>query len=93
MATSQVTPPKSNGKPARGAWVSSRWVVGRVIDSLADTLGVQNNNNLQQAEKLKLFRSADGENVSEDPSLSLEKILSNEELFNGDSVTLEYVGN
>ena len=65
--------------------------MGRVIDSLAASLGVQNNNNLQSADKLNLFRSADGESVSEDTSLELEKVLNMELLFNGDAVTLEYV--
>lgn len=87
----QVTPPKSSGKSVSGAWVSRRWVMGRVIDSLAASLGVQNNNNLQSADKLNLFRSADGESVSEDTSLELEKVLNRELLFNGDAVTLEYV--
>jgi len=86
-----VTPPKSSGKSVSGAWVSRRWVMGRVIDSLAASLGVQNNNNLQSADKLNLFRSADGESVSEDTSLELEKVLNRELLFNGDAVTLEYV--
>ena len=65
--------------------------MGKVIDSLAATLGVQNNNNLQQADKLKLFRSLDGASVSEDPSQLLEHVLSSQELFNGDCLHLQYV--
>ena len=84
-----VTPP--GGRPARGAWVSSRWVMGKVIDSLATTLGVENKNNLQSAAKLKLFRSLDGASVSEDPSQGLEMVIKREDLFNGDSVDLLYV--
>ena len=84
-----VTPP--GGRPARGAWVSSRWVMGKVIDSLADTLGVENKNNLQQAAKLKLFRAVDGASISEDPSQVLDMVLTRQELFNGDCVNLLYV--
>ena len=65
--------------------------MGKVIDSLAATLGVQNNNNLQHEDKLKLFRSLDGASVSEDTSQQLENVLSSQELFNGDSVHLQYV--
>ena len=56
----QVTPPKSSGKPATGAWASRSWVMGKVIDSLADILSIQNSNNSQTAPKLKMFRSTDG---------------------------------
>ena len=65
--------------------------MGRVIDSLAATLGVENKNNLQHADKLRLFRSVDGVSVSEDTSQSLENILESQELFNGDCVDLQYV--
>jgi len=88
-----VTPPKSSGKSASGVWTNRGWVMGKVIDSLASLLSVQNNNNNQTAPKLKLFRSADGVSVSEDTSLLLDKILASEELFNGDGVTLEYIVN
>ena len=65
--------------------------MGKVLDSLAATMGVQNNNNLQDADKLKLFRSVDGVSISEDTSRLLENLLSSQELFNGDCVHLQYV--
>ena len=88
-----VTPPKSTGKSASGVWVSSGWVMGRVVDSIADTMGVQNFNNIGNREKLKLFRGVDGASVCEDMSVGLKTVLESEELFNGDKVILEYVSN
>ena len=88
-----VTPPKTSAKSASGVWVSSGWVMGRVVDSIADTLAVQNFNNVGNKEKLKLFRGVDGVSVCEDMSVGLKTVLEAEELFNGDKVILEYVSN
>ena len=71
----------------------SRWVMGKIVDSVADTLSIPNFNNMGDREKLKLFRSVDGVSVCEDMSLGVKTILDNEDLFNGDKVFLEYVEN
>merc|ERR1712096_57365 len=86
-----VTPPKETGKAAAGVWVSNKWVMGRVVDSLAASLGAKNENNVVGKDKIKLFRAADGKSVCEDMSEVLETAVAKEELFNGDSVVLEYV--
>jgi hypothetical protein len=86
-----VTPPKISGKSPTGIWVSNKWVMGRVVDSLAASLGVKNENNVVGKDKVKLFRAADGKSVCEDMSEVLKELLTKEELFNGDSVVLEYV--
>eukprot|EP00092_Neocalanus_flemingeri_P023547 GFUD01025535.1.p1 GENE.GFUD01025535.1~~GFUD01025535.1.p1 ORF type:complete len:267 (-),score=66.84 GFUD01025535.1:2-802(-) len=86
-----VTPPKETGKGSVGVWVSNRWVMGRVVDSLAASLGVKNENNVVGKDKVKLFRAADGKSVCEDMSEVLEGVVTKEDLFNGDSVILEYV--
>lgn len=88
-----VTPPKITGKPASGVWVSNKWVMGKVVDTVADLLSVQNFNNVAEKEKLKLFRKTDGQSVCEDMSATLKSVLENEELFNGDNVILEYIAN
>lgn len=88
-----VTPPKSTGKSPTGVWVSSRWVMGKVVDSVAASLSVQNHNNVGGRTKLKLLRGADGESVCEDMSAPLAALLDSEQLFNGDKVSLEYVEN
>ena len=67
--------------------------MGKVVDSIADTLGVPNFNNVGDRDKLKLFRSVDGVSVCEDMSTGVKAIIDSEELFNGDKVILEYVEN
>ena len=67
--------------------------MGKVVDSIADTLGVPNFNNVGDRDKLKLFRSVDGVSVCEDMSTGVKAIIDNEELSNGDKVILEYVEN
>lgn len=88
-----VTPPKLYNKQSSGVWISEKWVIGRVIDFIADTLGVKNENNVSGKKKLKIFRSSDGKSVCEDMSVQLSKLLSDEEIFNGDSVIFEYAEN
>ena len=65
--------------------------MGKVVDSVADILGVPNFNNVGDRDKLKLFRSVDGVSVCEDMSTVVKAIIDSEELFNGDKVILEYV--
>ena len=67
--------------------------MGKVVDSVADTLGVPNFNNVGDRDKLKLFRSVDGVSVCEEMSTGVKTIIDSEELFNGDKVILEYVEN
>jgi len=88
-----VTPPKESNKAPAGVWVSEKWVMGRVVDSLTNTLGVKNENNVVGKDKVKMFRAADGKSVCEDMSEPLKEVLKKEELFNGDSVIIEYVKN
>ena len=70
-----------------------RWVMGKIVDNISDTLSIPNFNNMGDREKLKLFRSVDGVSVCEDMSLGVKTILDKEDLFNGDKVLLEYVEN
>merc|ERR1712098_322834 len=60
-----VTPPKVTGKPASAVWVSNKWVLGKVVDAVADLLSVPNFNNVSEKDKLKLFRKVDGHSVCE----------------------------
>ena len=57
-------------------------------------LGVENRNNVGPAPKLRLFRFQDGKSLCENGLDSVMKaLLQNEDLFNGDSVILEYIEN
>ena len=85
-----VSPPKALGRPAAGAWVSSAWTVGRVVDSLAAGLGVTNRNNVAGADRLVLARAGEGAALTTDMAEVLKELVDREEIFNGDSVMLEY---
>lgn len=85
-----VSPPRELARPAAGAWVSRAWSMGRVLDSLAAGLGVTNRNNVSGAEKLGLYRSCDGQSLSREAASLLRELLEREEVFNGDSVLLEF---
>lgn len=67
--------------------------MGKIVDSIADSLSVPNFNNSGDRERLKLFRDVDGVSVCEDMSAPVKNVLDSEELFNGDKVILEYVEN
>jgi len=85
-----VAPPRALGRPAAGAWVSSAWTVGRVVDSLAAGLGVDNRNNVAGADRLVLARAGAGAAFTTDMAEVVRELVDREEIFNGDSVILEY---
>lgn len=74
-----------------GVFVSQKWSLGRVIDAVAETGGVDNRNNVDQAPKLRLFRFQDGTNLCSliDLAQPIGELLSAEHAFNGDSLVLE----
>ncbi len=92
-------PMRNGGKEVKsiGAFVSKLWSLGRVVDAVSELAKVENKNNVGGAEKLVLFRHADGKNLcrcisgSEGASVALSRLLDSEELFTGDAVVLEYV--
>ena len=87
----RVILPKGGKTPSAGAFVSRRWSMGRVIDAMASSSGVQNRNNVAGTKKLRLFRLQDGHNLSLELEKQLSQLVEGEQLFNGDSVVLEYV--
>ena len=89
----RVIPPKKGGKaaaPPVGAFVSRKWSMGRVIDALASSCGVENRNNVAGSKKLRLFRFQDGQNLCLELEKAIERFVEGEQVFNGDSVVLEY---
>ena len=86
-----VALPRDLARPSVGAWVSSTWVVGRVVDSLAAGLGLENRNNVSGAERLRLFRGSDGKSLCGDMGEVVGRLVEREDIFNGDSVLMEYV--
>ena len=86
-----ILPKGGKGGPPVGAFVSRKWSMGRVIDALASSCGVQNRNNVTGAKKLRVFRFQDGHNLCTELEKPIEQFVEGEQVFNGDSVVLEYM--
>jgi len=52
-----VTPPKRSGKQPLGVWVSDKWVMGKVVDCIAEALSIENENNTREDKKIKAISS------------------------------------
>ncbi|XP_060587739.1 AN1-type zinc finger protein 1-like [Ruditapes philippinarum] len=87
----RVYPPSQYNKEPQPMFFSKTWSIGRTVDSIASRLGIQNNNNVQTAKKLRLFSTDDGTVLQTD--CHIEMLLKQELIFNGSSVILEYVHN
>ena len=83
--------PMGSMDKSKALFFSKTWTVGRVIDKCATLLGIQNDNNLSAAKKLKLFNFDDGCVLPTD--VALENLIQGEQskLNNGCTVILEYV--
>ncbi|TRY61983.1 hypothetical protein TCAL_10715 [Tigriopus californicus] len=83
--------PLAKSQPPVGVFVSQQWSLGRVIDAVAEVGGVDNQNNVDKAPKLRLFRFQDGTNLSSLLELAqpVGELLAQEHVFNGDTVILE----
>jgi len=74
-----------------GCWVSRTWSMGRVVDSVADSTGTENRNNMAGEKRLKIFRTSDGKGLCGKMEKRLEELVTHEEVFDGDSLLLQYV--
>jgi len=82
---------KSDTIGSKNAFVSSKWLVGKVVDTLADLCHIENpNNSSTVTKKLRIFGRQNGQLWSTNLSESLESTLENEKAFNGESLILEY---
>lgn len=75
---------------SKAIYVSVQWTVGKVIDTFADCLGLQNLNNLANAKKLRIFNHNTGMIVSKQMDESLIKLYDDGTLVDGQTVVLEY---
>lgn len=85
---------KSGKDRTKGVFVSKLWPLGKVLDAISDLCSVQNKNNTSQGEnqKLKLFKHSSGELLAnESYNVLLDQLIKDEEVFNGDTLVLEYV--
>lgn len=81
---------KKKPETSKGVCVSVRWTVGKVVDAVADLLGIPNYNNTNSLEKLRLFQHNTGLILSEQMDVPLEQLFENGTLSDGQSLVLEY---
>ena len=84
---------KTVKKDMKPVFVCIKWPFGKVLDNIADLVGLENKNNVAGAPKLKLFKNVDGQLAAQELDKSLEEMLKEEEIFNGDTLILDYVEN
>ena len=82
---------KSQKKEMKPVFVSKKWSLGKVVDSSANLIGLENKNNVSNAAKLKLFKNIDGTLVSEELDVLIEDLIAQDVIFNGDLLIFEYI--
>jgi hypothetical protein len=83
-----VHPETAQGHPV---FVSKNWSIGRAIDAIADECKIKNDNNKSMGKKLRLFKQDSGEILSKDLANSLQLLVDNGVIIDGESVIMEYV--
>ncbi|XP_075978020.1 AN1-type zinc finger protein 1-like [Anticarsia gemmatalis] len=74
------------------AFISSKWSLGRAIDSICDTCNIKNDNNKISAVKLRLFRQLDNYCISPlKMDVEICELVKNEVLLEGDKLVVEYI--
>ncbi|XP_033126057.1 AN1-type zinc finger protein 1-like isoform X1 [Anneissia japonica] len=77
---------------SKAMYFSKEWSVGRLVDKVASTVGLKNDNNLATSKKLRLFHPVVG--VVYPMDQKLYELLDGEQcLFSGGDVIIEYVEN
>lgn len=73
-------------------FISSKWSLGRAIDSICDTCNIKNDNNKMGDVKLRLFRQLDGYCISpQKMDVEVGALMTREVLLEGDKLLMEYV--
>ncbi|XP_007258651.3 AN1-type zinc finger protein 1 [Astyanax mexicanus] len=89
----QVFLPKEANASSLPMFFSSKWSVGKVVDSASSQASLKNNNNVLTARKLRLCHPETGEALKMDASLQSLLSLPHSPLYNGGNVILEYLDN
>ncbi|XP_026488179.2 AN1-type zinc finger protein 1-like [Vanessa tameamea] len=73
-------------------FISTKWSLGRAIDSICDSCNIKNENNKMGDTKLRLFRQLDGYCISPlKMDVNISELLSTEVLLEGDKLVIEYI--
>lgn len=89
----QVYLPKESKDSSQPMFFCSKWSVGKVVDYAASLAGLNNNNNVLTAKKLRLCHPQTGEALRMDDTLFLLLAHPETPLHNGGNVILEYLDN
>lgn len=85
-----ITSPIKAFEGSKGAFVSMNWNVGKIIDSIADSLKISNSNNVATAKKLRIFNYHTGDIVTNQMDVVLSDLLQSDTLIDGQDVIFEY---
>ncbi|XP_031567224.1 AN1-type zinc finger protein 1-like [Actinia tenebrosa] len=85
--------PQGHKEKTKAMYFSKCWTLGKVVDKIASTTRLKNENNITSKKKLRLFHSRTGEVFQTD--CLLEDLVHDENLLvvSGSDVILEYVTN
>ncbi|XP_060803308.1 AN1-type zinc finger protein 1-like [Amyelois transitella] len=73
-------------------FISSKWSLGRAMDSICDSCSISNDNNKVSDTKLRLFRQLDGYCISPvKMDVEIKELMEKEVLLEGDRLVVEYV--
>lgn len=73
-------------------FISTKWSLGRAIDSICDTCNIKNDNNKMGDTKLRIFRQLDGYCISPiKMDVEISELLKNQVLLEGDKLVVEYI--
>lgn len=73
-------------------FISSKWSLGRAIDSICDSCNIRNDNNKMDGPKLRLFRQLDKYCISPvKMDLEIGQLMKLNVLVEGDKLMIEYI--
>lgn len=73
-------------------FISSKWSLGRSIDSICDSCNIKNDNNKVSSVKVRLFRQLDSYCISPiKMDVEISELMKAEVLLEGDKLVVEYI--
>lgn len=78
---------------SKGAYVSINWSIGKVIDSISDSINIPNSNNLANVRQLRMFHYQNGNIVTSQMDMILSELFESGSLVDGQDIILEYSTN
>ncbi|XP_075439137.1 AN1-type zinc finger protein 1 isoform X1 [Ascaphus truei] len=89
----QVFLPRGVQEKSKPMFFSKKWSVGKVVDYAASLASLKNDNNKAAAKKLRVCHTESGEVLPLDSTLEMWISSSENPLYNGGNIILEYLDN